>query len=394
MTNHELARILLNDPRLSVFPAGPPASHPERQAAQLYDAIRRDDSFPQSVRELIGRYGEEGRLADAFRNPEVIRTLHEQPPGTLSFFYTDPPEHLRLRRILAPYFSVRRVGERRARIEQIVSDRLDLMEKIGPPVDFVKVFAQAIPSLVTCAMFGLPDSEIETFERLALVRHAADATADDNLAAIRSFHEFGRQLISRKRAQPGSDMLSALIADDQLTDEQLATTAVLLVQAAHATTAHSLAFSVVSLLRDRDRWDELKTGSAPINQIVEELLRFTTIDQSPDVRTALEDIEVGGTVIKAYDNVVVLLSAVNRDPAVFEEPDRLDFTRRASSHMSFGYGVHQCLGQHLARLEMEVALTGLADRFPNLDFAVPLDEIPWYPADRQLIGPVRVPVTW
>ncbi|MGW4126013.1 cytochrome P450 [Nocardia sp. NPDC004711] len=394
MTSHELARAVLGDQRFTVYPGGPPSMHPERQAALVFDAIQHDTDFPDVVRGLIDRYRREGRLADAFRDLEVVRTLHERSLSKLPFFMTDPPEHTRLRRIVAPHFAVRRVGEYRTRIEKIVADRLDVMEKLGPPVDLVETFAQAIPSLMTCALFGVPESERGTFEQLAAVRHNSDATVDDVVEARREFRAFGRELIERKRAQPGDDLLSALVHNGAMTEDELVSTAVVLVTAAHGTTANALASSIFTLLQNRERWNTLRTESAPIGHIVEELLRYTTIDQANDVRTALEDVEIGDAVIKASEPVAISLSAANRDPQVFAEPDRVDLTRHAANHLTFGYGVHQCIGQHLARLELQIALTGLARRFPNLDLAVPVADIPWHSGDRQLYGPRKLPVTW
>lgn len=394
VTGHEYARALLGDPRLSVFPGGPPTMHPARQAAVLYDAIQYETSFPGDVRGVIERYRQEDRLADAFRDPEVLRTLHERPLNKLSFFFTDAEEHTRLRRILTPFFSVKRAAEHRARIEEIVESRLDVMESLGKPVDLVETFAQAIPSLMTCTLFGMPDTERGTFERLASVKHDSSTTVDDLVDADAEFREFTAELIGRKKGNPGDDMLSALIHGGQMTDDELVATAMGLVRAAHATTAHALASAVLTLLHDRKRWDALRAEAVPVRQIVEELLRYNTIDQAPDVRTALEDIEIDGTTIRAFENVVFFLPSVNRDPQVFAEPDEVDLTRQASKHLAFGYGIHQCLGQHVARLELEVALTGLVRRFPTLDLAVPFEDIHWYGADRQLYGPLRIPVTW
>lgn len=394
VTSHALARTVLGDPRFSMVPAGPPNSHPEGQAAKLFEAIQRDAAFPDPVRSLVDRYQQEGRLTEAFRDPEVVRALHEHPLSKLSFFFMDPPHHSRIRRLLAPHFTVRRAAEQRTRIEQIVADCLDDMERVGPPVDLVETFARRIPSLMTCALFGMPDSEASTFERLAGVRHTSTPTVEELREADDEFRIFARELVEHKRAEPGDDLLSTLVDGGKMTDDELAAAAVSLVSAAHSTTALTISFGVLTLLRDRDRWDVLRNRSAPIGRIVEELLRYTTADQAPDVRTALEDVEVGGTVIKAFDNVVVALPAVNRDPQVFTDPDRVDLTRHAAHHLSFGYGVHQCIGQHFARLELEIALTGLANRFPTLDLAVPMADIAWHSGDRQLYGPRQLPVTW
>ncbi|MFE3001045.1 cytochrome P450 [Nocardia sp. NPDC059246] len=368
---------------------------PDLHAEQLYDSIQRDASFPDAVRDSVNRYWLDGRISDAFRDPEVVQALHENPLSDPPFAtLMDAPGHTRLRRLLAGQFSVRRVGDYQSRIEQIVEDRLDAMEELGAPVDLVEIFAQPIPSLVTCALYGVPESERETFERLGAVRHIPGATVTDVLEANEAFRAFTSELVQRKRAHPGDDLLSTLVRSGELTDDQLVSVAILLVRAGNGTTALALTFAVATLLQDRDRWQSLRSESSPISRTVEELLRYTTIAPASDVRTALEDVELGGVVIKAFESVVVSYSAANRDPQMFAEPDRVDFARQPAQNLTFGYGVHQCLGQHLARLELQVALRGLARRYPTLELAVPATDIPWHRGDRQTYGPQRLLVTW
>lgn len=393
VTSHEHARAVLGDQRFSRYTPGPPDTDPGRQAAILFDAIQHDPAFPQPIRAIVDHYRHEGNLPDAFRDPAVLRTLHESSLGKVAFANWDPPVHTRVRRLLAGYFTVRRVAEHRSRIEQIVDECLTDMERTGPPVDLVATFAQVIPSLLTCALFGIPEGERSTFERLSEVRFNPSATVDDVLRANEEFRAFARSLVDRARSESGEDLLTALVRGGDMTDDELVSTVVLSVDAAHATTTLTLAFAVATLLQDRDRWDQLAGESAPIGQVVEELLRYTAIVQTT-TRTALEDVEIGGTVIRASESVAVALAAANRDPQVFAEPDQLDATRPATRHLTFGYGVHQCLGQHLVRLELEVALTGLARRFPTLDLAVPVADIPWHRGDRHFYGPQRLPVTW
>src|SRR5206468_2438642 len=155
----------------------------------------------------------------------------------------------------------------------------------------------------------------------------------------------------------------------------------------------SIAFAVAALLIDRDRWNTLRTESSAIGRVLEELFRYGSV-QVPNIRTALEDVELGGTVIKAFETVAISLAAANRDPRVFTDPDRVDLTRQeASKHVTFGYGIHQCLGQQLVRLELRIALLALAERFPTLDLAVPLAEVPWHSGARSIHAPERLPVT-
>lgn len=391
VTNQELARAVLGDHRFTRL--GAQSLPPEPTAAHIFHAIRSDPAFPDALRALVDRYRGDGRLADAFRDPGIMRAVHECPLSSLPFFLKDAPAHTRVRRALAGYFTVRQAGEYRPRIKQIVADCLDEMERLGPPVDLVETFARSVPSLVACEMFGVPESDRGVFERLTGLALSRDSNIEDILKTNEEFRAFIGQIVARKRTQPAADLFSELLRSGKLTDEELVATSVSVLQAAHSAIARTLAFSVFTLLRDRDRWNALRTRSGSIDQIVEELLRYTIAAQL-SVRMALEDVELGGTVIKAFETIAISFSAANRDPQVFTEPDHLDLTRQeAAMHLTFSYGIHQCLGQHVARLELQVALTDLADRFPTLDFAAPVEEIPWH-SDRDIYAPQRLPVTW
>lgn len=391
VTNQELARAVLSDPRFTRM--GAQNMPPERHSAHIYHAIHHDPAFPDALRALVDRYRSDGRLTDAFRDPGVVRTVHECPLSSLPFFLKDAPEHTRVRRALAGYFTVSRAGERRTRIKRIVADCLDTMQRHGPSVDLVETFAQPVPSLVACEMFGIPGRDRGVFERLTGLSLNRSATIEDVLKANDEFRAFIGEIFARKRAQPADDMFSELVHSGKLTDEELIATSVTLLQAAHSAIARSLTFSVYMLLKDRERWNALRTKPESIGTIVEELLRYTVAAQL-SVRMAREDVELGGTVIKAFETVAISFSAANRDPQVFAEADRLDLTRReATKHLTFSYGIHQCLGQHLARLELQIALADLADRFPALDFAISVEDIRWH-TDSDYYAPQSLPVTW
>jgi cytochrome P450 len=358
VTSHALARAVLADPRLSVRPDRPPVGEPGENAA---------------VREA---------LEDLPENAGIVITL-------------DPPAHTRLRRLQAGYFTVRRVSEHRAAIERIVSDCLDAMQKAGPPVNLVDVFALPVPSLTICEMLGVPRSDRYRFERPTEVSVDPHASAQEKIAAFREFCDYAHGVIEQKRIQPRDDLLSHLVADGQLTDDELAGAALQLFGAGHETTANMLALGTFALLCDRSRWETLQANPSLMDTAVEELLRYLTIVQlGAFTRTAVEDIELDGVKIEAGESVTVSLPAANRDPAKFSDPDELDLTRDASGHVAFGHGRHMCLGQHLARLEMQVALAGLMRRFPALHLAVPAHEVPMYSGERALYGVRELPVAW
>lgn len=391
VTSQELARAVLSDHRFTRL--GPQNLPPQGLSGHIYYAIHQDPEFPDALRALVDRYRSDGRLADAFRDPGVLRAARECPLKSLPFFLKEAPEHTRFRRILAGYFSVRRVEEHRARIKRIVADCLDAMQRLGPPVDLVETFALAVPTLVACEIFGVPTADRDVFMQFTVRTTKPGATLEDILKIQEEFRAFIRQIFARKRAQPATDLFGELVHSGKLTDEELVATSVTLLQAAHSAIARTLAFSVFTLLKDRDRWNVLRTQSASIAHIVEELLRYTSAIQL-FVRMPFEDVELGGTVIKAFETVGISFTATNRDPLVFAEPHRIDLTRaEAGRHLNFGFGIHQCLGQHLARLELQVALTDLASRFPTLDLAVPIDDITWT-SDSDMYAPQRLPVTW
>jgi len=391
VTSQKLARVVLSDPRFTRLCAQ--ALPPEGSSTQIYYAIHHDSDFPDALRALVDRYRSEGRLAEAFRDPQVVRSVHECPLTSLPFFIKDAPQHTRVRRALAGHFTVRQAQEHRGRIKRIVADCLDAMQRHGPPVDLAETFAREVPTLMACEMFGVPESERGVFERLTGLVLRPQSGIEDILKANDEFRTFVSQIFARKRAQPGDDIFSELVQSGKLTDEELVAASVTLLQAAHSAIARALTFSVYTLLKDRDRWNALRTQPGSIGTIVEELLRCAIASQL-SVRMAMEDVELGGTVIKAFETVGVSFSAANRDPEVFADPDSVDLSRQeAAKHLTFSYGIHQCLGQHFARLEMQIALTDLADRFPTLDFAVPPEAICWHP-DRDIYAPQSLSVTW
>lgn len=392
VTSHELAREVLGDPRFSLHPIRSLVVDPERKMAGTVD------SFSQDARmaEIFDQYVASGAAAhEALSDPKMLDIMRSDPPGSESLFI-DPPRHTQLRRSLAGYFTPRRANEHQQLVEDIVSRRLDAMEKAGGPLDLIETFAGPIPSQMICAMLGASPEDHERFEQPSMVAVDPDSTAQQRVEARRAFDEFARELIQQKRAHPGDDMLSELILKGQLSDEDLVGTTMFLFQAGHETTRSMLGLSVLTLLRDRTRWDALRANPGMIDTAVEEMLRFhTLLKLSAFVRTAVEDVELAGHTIRAGEAVAVSLAAANRDPERFANADQVDLERKdVRGHLGFGHGIHQCLGQHFARLELRVGLTALASRFPDLRLAVPIDEVPQYPPAFTIHGVHRLPVTW
>lgn len=311
------------------------------------------------------------------------------PPGM--FIGMDAPEHTRYRRVLTGKFTVRRMRQLGARAEQIAAEHLDAMERHGPPADLVQAYAQPIPALMICELLGVPYSDREFFQRHTATMNNNASTAEDLGAAMTALGEIMGELVLAKRAEPTDDLLSDITTAD-LTDEELANIAMLLLGAGLDTTANMIALGAFALLLHPGQLAALRADPGISDQAVEELLRYLTITHT-GARAALEDVELDGRLIRAGETVALSAQAANRDPRKFADPDTLDLRRNAGGHVAFGHGIHQCLGQQLARVEMRAALPALVTRFPTLSLATPPEDVPlrvgW-----DIYGVHRLPVTW
>ncbi|QUH02400.1 cytochrome P450 [Saccharopolyspora erythraea] len=301
----------------------------------------------------------------------------------------DPPEHTRYRKLLTGKFTVRRMRMLTERVEQITAERLDVMQRLGPPVDLVETYAQPVPALMICELLGVPYGRLEEFLGLVAASGNRDLTPEEQFDSFAKIQEFVRELVPAKRAEPTDDLLSDLTATE-LTDEELAGIGGLLLAAGLDTTANMLALGTFALLRNPEQIAELREGDA--DRAVEELMRYLSIAHT-GMRAALEDVEIDGTLIRAGETVTLSVQAANRDPRKFADPDALDLRRHAAGHLSFGHGIHQCLGQQLARVEMRVAFPALFNRFPGLRLAVAPEEVPLR-GDMNIYGVHSLPVTW
>jgi cytochrome P450 len=320
---------------------------------------------------------------------DVLGELPPAPVGDMSGL--DAPEHTRYRRLLTGKFTVRRMRQLTGRVEQFTAECLDAMEQNGPTADLVEAFAQPVPALVICELLGVPYADRERFQGQVATIFDQTADAEAKGEAYLTLLQYLNELVLAKRAEPTDDLLSDLTTAD-LTDEELAGIGGFLLAAGLDTTANMLALGTFALLSNPDQLDALRADPGLAEQAVEELLRYLSV-ADPLPRSALEDIEVAGRLIRAGEAVTISVQATNRDPHKFPDPDRLDIHRKATGHMAFGHGAHQCLGQQLARVEMTVAFRALFARFPTLRLAVPPQEVPL--RDRSNIyGVVSLPVTW
>jgi cytochrome P450 len=315
--------------------------------------------------------------------------LPPAPVGDLTGI--DPPEHTRLRRLLIGYFTVRRMRALTERVEQITAAQLDAMERQGPPVDLVTAFASPVPALVICELLGVPYTDRDTFQRHVHTLTDLTSAPEDRIAAMQALHDYLLGLVRAKRTHPGDDMLSSLTSS-ALDDDELAGTGVFLLGAGLDTTLNMLGLGTFALLCHPDQLEALRSEPGIVDTAVEELLRYLTITHT-NVRSALEDVEVEGQLIRAGETVTLSMQAANRDPAQYPDPDTLDLRRRATGHLTLGHGIHQCLGQQLARVEMRVAFPALLTRFPTLRLACDLADVPLR-TESNIYGVHHLPVAW
>jgi cytochrome P450 len=304
----------------------------------------------------------------------------------------DPPDHGRLRRKLTGAFTVKRMKQLEEHIADVVERQLDHLARLVPPVDLVKEFALPVPSLVICELLGVPYADREKFQADSAQFMVREQSLEEKMGAYIALNTYLSELVTSKRAEPGEDILSDLARHDDLTIEELTGAAFLLLLAGHETTANMLALGTFALLENPGQTAELRADPELLPGAVEELLRYLSV---ADIffRYATEDLELGGETIAKGSTVVVSLLAANHDPRRFDDPDTLDIRRNARGLLSFGHGVHQCLGQQLARIEMRAGFGGLLRRFPTLALAVPAAEVKLR-TDMNIYGVHALPVTW
>ncbi|MFF3849929.1 cytochrome P450 [Streptomyces sp. NPDC002328] len=282
---------------------------------------------------------------------------------------TDPPDHARLRKLTNRAFTARRVEALRDGIQRIVDRLVDEAVAAGPAMDLLEAVASPLPMSVVCELFGIPPEDIPRVKTWFHRFGRLSEDIDESEAAIEQYEEYLARLVRRRRADPGDDLISALVAtqaqDDRLTDSELLATCFVLITAGDETTTHLVGNGMLALLRHPGQLARLREDPALIRPAVEELARYDTPTQAI-VRVVAEDMEIGGRTLRAGELVYLFLAATNRDPERFQDPDRLDLTRPGNRHLSFGNGPHFCLGGPLAKLQAEVAVGTLVRRLPHL----------------------------
>jgi cytochrome P450 len=339
------------------------------------------------------------RVSADFSTPGYPSTVPLPPGGVKrSFIGMDGPEHARLRRMVTAPFAVKRIEAMRPAVQRIVDDRIDTMLAGPNPADLVEAFALPVPSLVICALLGVPYADHEFFQDNSKTIINRTATPEQRRAAHAGMNSYLDELMGAKLADPGDDLLSDLagrVRAGELEREEAARMGALMLLAGHETTANMIALGTLTLLQHPDQLAVLRDTADDklVASTVEELLRYLNIVHNGRMRAVREDIEVAGQVIRAGEGVIMPNEIANRDPQVFLDPDRLDITRDARRHVAFGFGVHQCLGQPLARMELQVVYGTLYRRIPTLRLAAGLDQIP-FKHDGMVYGVHELPVAW
>ena len=324
---------------------------------------------------------------------DVAELGQPAPAGIL--LRLDGPAHSSLRLRLAREFSPKTIAKLEPFIQEVLDAHLDTIAAQEGPIDLYRQFALPIPSLVISEIIGVPEADRDGFSELTARLIDFGLSAKDRDVAGQEIQGFLARLVQSKYEAPGDDLLSRLIQDPRqhpFTFEELVGLSLLLLTAGHDTTANMIALGTLRLLQEPELAARIRDDESVLGTAIDELIRYLNIVHFGVLRLAVRDVEVGGRLVKAGEHVAVALESANRDPRFLDEPDRLDLDR-SSAHVGFGYGVHQCLGQHLARLELRLVLPALLRRLPGLRTVKPLDEIP-YKNEMVVYGVKELLVTW
>jgi len=387
------------------FPRDCPYDPPPRLAQLQRDApISRVRIWDGSTPWLLTRY-DDVRAVLADRRFSVDPTRPGYPArgpagrarrrGAGSFISMDAPEHTRLRRMLITEFTPRRIAALRPAVERTAAGLLDRLTAGPGPADLVRAYALPLASIVIADLLGVPYGDHEFFEERARVMVDDSASGEANRAATADLARYLGGLLQRRRAHPADDLLGRLSArhveTGGLDRAGAVSMAVLLLVAGHETTANQIALSVAFLLRNPGHAEAFRRPGGPPATAADELLRLLTITHTGRRRVATADVPIGGVTIRAGDGVIAAADIANRDPGRFPGP--ADLGRTPNPHLAFGHGEHLCLGHHLARLELEVALTALLRRLPALRLAAAEEDLPFRHA-HPIYGIDRLPVAW
>jgi len=329
-------------------------------------------------------------------NEHMLSTVDKRPR---SVFTSDAEEHTRFRRMLSRPFTFKRVEGLRPAIQQVTDDCIDAILAGPQPADIVTQLALPVPTKVISEMLGVPYEDHEFFQHHANVGLARYASAEDGQKGAMSLHKYLIDLVEKKMTNPAEDAVSDLaerVTAGEISVKEAAQLGTGLLIAGHETTANMIGIGVLALLQNPDQAELLRSTEDPkvIANAAEELMRYLSIIQNGQRRVALEDIEIGDVTIRAGEGIIIDLAPANWDGDTFPNPDQLDLTREnAREEVGFGYGRHQCVGQQLARAELQIVFHTLLRRIPTMRLAAPFEEIP-FKDDRLAYGVYSLPVQW
>ncbi|MGH3438337.1 MAG: cytochrome P450 [Sciscionella sp.] len=376
-------------PHLRQYSLVPPAERPLDEPA-YFGELREECPIsqvgvgPEHVAWLFTQYGDVKTILSDTRFSSSPVTpgfpLHgvpgsDNPVAVSTMIRSDPPEHLRLRRMITKDFNPRAVEGYRDFVTATIDARIDALATLPQPLDFVESFALAVPSRVIARILGVPLEEEDRFHELTERLTTLSLTREEQYAVVDEFTEFCNEIVKLKEANPADDLVTRLTHEQlhtgQLTKEQLAGFIHMLVSAGHDTTAGMFGLSVLTLLKFPEQLAMLKSGEREWENAVEELVRIHTVVRMGPRRAATEDIEVGGQLVRKGQGVIASILAANHDEDTFGPSGFADFSipEERPKHLGFGFGPHQCIGQTLARLELNYGLPRLFERYPKMRLA-------------------------
>ena len=383
------------------FPqANPLQAPPELRALQAAGPVHRIRTATGDPAWLVTGYQEVRRLLD---DPRLGRS-HPDPDraartgesalfgGPLGDYATEAADHARMRSLLQPHFTPRRIRALRPRVEALTVALLDELARHGPPADLVEALAVPLPVLVICELLGVPYADRDRFR--AWTRDVADVR--DRTRSEHGLGElfgYGRHLVARKRAEPADDVVSRLCATDGTSDDEIAMLSMFLLFAGHETTVVAIGTGALLLLDQPAQWRALAEDPALIPGAVEEMLRAGGQGGGGIPRYARTALRIAGVPVQAGDLVLLDNGAANHDRTAFTDPERFEVTRPAVAHLSFGHGGRYCIGAPLARLELQAVFSRLIPGFPALRLAEPVGRLTLN-RDTLTGGLTRLPVTW
>lgn len=407
MSTTSEASELLSDGDLPVLPIARAAHCPLAPPAEFVDwreqrGLRRA-MFQGHPIWVVSRYEDiRAALVDprlsAKTIPDAIMPTDADNKVPVMFARTDDPEHHRLRRMLTTNFTFRRCESMRPHIQEMVDHYLGQMIDSGAPADLVCEFALPVPSMVIALLLGVPPDDLELFQHSTAAGLDQKSSDAEKGQAFGAMYAYIQELVQRKEREPGDDLISRLVteyvATGQLDHATTAMNSVIMMQAGHETTANMISLGTVALLQHPDTYAMLGETDDPavVANLVEELMRYLSIVHCQVDRVATEDLTIGGQLIRAGEFVIMNLPAGNWDTEFVDNPESFDAGRNTRGHLGFGYGVHQCIGANLARVEMQVAFATLARRLPGLKLAAPLEELRF--KDAYIYGMKELPVSW